>query len=202
VGRGLRGRQLLSLVWRREAAASILSRRARAKDPAMAYAIHRYARQSVGDPDWPVSRAAFPGYAAVRRPLGVLVVEDDPLLRWAIAETLRLAGHRVIEAWDVVSAEHGFRNAVDAIDIVLFDGDLQDLPQTDLLAVVRALAPGRVIVMMTDDASPAATTEAEGFGVHAVVGKPFEMGSIEQVLRNACRASRGEPLIVRTNQPV
>jgi AmiR/NasT family two-component response regulator len=57
-------------------------------------------------------------------------------------------------------------------------------------------------VMMTDDASAAATTEAEGFGVHAVVGKPFEMGSIERVLRNACRASRGEPLIPRTNQPL
>ena len=166
----------------------------------MAPSIHRYARQSVTDPDWPVSRATAPGYVPVRRPLGVLIVEDDPLLRWAIAETLRLAGHRVIEAWDVVSAEYGFRNAVNAIDIVLFDGDLPDLPSRDLLAVVRALAPGRVIVMMTDDASPAATTEAVGFGVNAVVGKPFEMGSIERVLRNACRASRGEPAPVSTNQ--
>ena len=163
----------------------------------MAPSIHRYARQSVTDPDWPVSRATSHGYVPVRRPLGVLIVEDDPLLRWAIAETLRLAGHRVIEAWDVVSAEYGFRNAVNAIDIVLFDGDL---PYRDLLAVVRALAPGRVIVMMTDDASPAATTEAVGFGVNAVVGKPFEMGSIERVLRNACRASRGEPAPVSTNQ--
>jgi DNA-binding response OmpR family regulator len=137
----------------------------------------------------------------VRRPLGVLVIEDDPLLRWAIAETLRLAGHRVIEAWDVASAEHGFRDAVNAIDIVLFDGDLPDLPQADLLAVVRGLAAGRVTVMMTDDASPAATTEAAEFGVHAVVGKPFEMGGIERVLRNACRASRGEPSIVLTRLP-
>ena len=168
----------------------------------MAPSIHRYARQSVTDPDWPVSRATSHGYVPVRRPLGVLIVEDDPLLRWAIAETLRLAGHRVIEAWDVVSAEYGFRNAVNAVDIVLFDGDLPEMPQADLLAVVRALAPGRVLVMMTDDASPAATTEAVGFGVNAVVGKPFEMGSIERVLRNACRASRGEPVIERTNQPV
>jgi two-component system response regulator FlrC len=167
----------------------------------MAHVIHRFARQSFSDEDRPVSRATFPRYVPERQPLGVLVVEDDPLLRWAIAETLRVAGHRVIEAWDVVSAGHGFRNALTAIDVVLFDGDLPDVPHRDLLAVVRALAPGRVIVMMTDDASPVTTTEAVEFGVHAVVSKPFEMGGIERVLRNACRAFRGDPATATTNQP-
>ena len=166
----------------------------------MAHAIHRFEPERIIDGGYPVSLATIP-HVAERRPLGVLVVEDDPLLRWAIAETLRLARHRVIEAWDVASAEDGFRNAVNAIDIVLFDGDLPDLPLRDLLAAVRSLAPGRVIVMMTDDASPVTTTEAAGFGVHAVVSKPFEMGSIERVLRSACFSSRREPLAVRTNQP-
>ena len=152
-----------------------------------AYSVHRFARQSFTADDYSVSLAAYPHPMAARRPLGVLVLEDDPLLRWAITETLRLAGHRVIEAWDVVSAERGFSDAADAIDVVLFDGDLPDLPRRALLASVRLLSRGRITVMMTDDAAPATTTEAAVFGVHAVVVKPFEMGSIERVLRNACR---------------
>ena len=148
--------------------------------------MQRFERDRVTDEDHPVPLAVFPDLLVERRPLGVLVIEDDHLLRWALTETLRLAGHRVIEAWDIVSAERGFSDAVDAIDVVLFDGDLPDLPRRDLLASVRLLARGRVIVMMTDDLPPATTTEAVWFGVHAVVVKPFEIGSIERVLRNAC----------------
>jgi DNA-binding NtrC family response regulator len=151
-----------------------------------AHSVHRFARQSFTAEDYSVSLAPCPQPMAEHRPLGVLLLEDDPLLRWAITETLRLAGHRVIEAWDVVSAELGLSDAVDAMDVILFDGDLSDLPRRYLLASVRQLARGRVIVMMTDDLAPATTTEAAWFGVHAVVVKPFEIGSIERVLRNAC----------------
>jgi DNA-binding NtrC family response regulator len=165
-----------------------------------AHSIHRFAEQNVTDGDCSVSLASCSQAVSERRPLGVLVVEDDHLLRWALTETLRLAGHRVIEAWDVVSAERGIRDTVNAIDVILFDGDLPDVPRRDLLASVRALASGRVIVMMTDEAVPVTTAEAVWFGVHAVVVKPFEIGSIERVLRNACRSSRGEPVAVRTNQ--
>ncbi len=158
----------------------------------MAYPVRGFARQSFCDEDCPVSRPTFPHHDVERRSLGVLVVEDDPLLGWAIAETLRLAGHRVTEARDVAGAEREIRDRIAAIDAILFDGDLPDLPRRDLLGAVRALAPGRVMVMMADDASSVSTTEAMGFGVHAVVGKPFEMGSIERVLLNACHAYRAE----------
>jgi DNA-binding NtrC family response regulator len=162
--------------------------------------MQRFERHGVTDGEHPLPLAIFPDLRVETRPLGVLVVEDDPLLRWALAETLTLAGHHVIEAADVASAERGFHDAVNPIDIVLFDSDLPDLSRRDLLASIRALADGRAVVMMTDDAAPAVAIEAAECGVHAVVGKPFEMSSIERILRNACRSSRCEPVAVSTNQ--
>jgi len=42
-------------------------------------------------------------HTAARR-LRVLVIDDEPLIRWSIAETLGAAGHHVAEAEDAASA--------------------------------------------------------------------------------------------------
>jgi CheY-like chemotaxis protein len=46
----------------------------------------------------------FPHMNETFRPLRVLVVEDELLIRWSIAETLAHAGHTVIEAEDGATA--------------------------------------------------------------------------------------------------
>jgi len=58
---------------------------------------------------------------AVMRPLRVLIVEDEPLIRWSIAETLANSGHSVLEASDAASAVRALKEASRPVDIVLLD---------------------------------------------------------------------------------
>ena len=51
--------------------------------------------------------------------LRVLVVEDELLIRWSIAETLVAAGHTVVEAGDGAGAVQALTTA--AVDAVLLD---------------------------------------------------------------------------------
>lgn len=55
------------------------------------------------------------------RALRVLVVEDELLIRWSIAETLAGAGHTVIEAKDGTTAVRALKNDAERIDAVVLD---------------------------------------------------------------------------------
>ena len=56
----------------------------------------------------------FPHMTENFRALRVLVVEDELLIRWSIAETLAHAGHTVIEAEDGATAIMALKNDAEA----------------------------------------------------------------------------------------
>ena len=74
--------------------------------------------------------------------LRVLVVDDEPLIRWSLAETLEQSGHAVVEAGDAASAIRTV-SAGDPFDVVLLDYRLPDSNDLNLLATIRKLT-GRV----------------------------------------------------------
>jgi DNA-binding NtrC family response regulator len=123
-------------------------------------------------------------------PLRVLVVEDEMLLRWSIAETLVHGGHTVVEADSASSAVEALERLPEQpIDVVLMDYRLPDSHDLSLLAAVRKLRPASAVVMMTAFGTPDMRAGALRLGVHRVVDKPFDMQAIEPLLREAC-ASR------------
>jgi len=119
------------------------------------------------------------------RPLRTLVIEDEPLLRWAIVETLRRTGHVVAEAGDGAT---GLRVLQDAgpIDVVLMDYGLSGAAGLELLARVRRLSPRSAVVMMSGYPTPEVADTAIAHGVDRFLVKPFEMESLEAELRTAC----------------
>jgi DNA-binding NtrC family response regulator len=121
-------------------------------------------------------------------PLRVLVVEDESLLRWAITETLKDSGHTVIEACDAATAVRAVSRTSDGVDVVLLDYRLPDSADLRLLESIRRLSPSSAVVMMTANATPEWTAAATALGVHDILMKPFEMGSIERELLKACSA--------------
>lgn len=121
-------------------------------------------------------------------PLRVLVVDDEPLIRWSVSETLEQAGHTVAEAVDGAGALQSLANRP-APDVVLLDFRLPDSNDLRLLASVRRLAPSAAVVMMTacdhDDVAGA----AEILGARGVVAKPVDMRELDHLVREAA-ASR------------
>ena len=118
--------------------------------------------------------------------LRVLVVEDELLIRWSIAETLAHAGHTVIEAEDGATAVRALTAPAEPVDAVLLDYRLPDSNDLTLLANIRRLSPHSPVILMTAYGTPEVTKGALDLGVYRVMSKPFEMHELEELLLQAC----------------
>lgn len=122
--------------------------------------------------------------------LTVLVVEDESLIRWAVAEALRAAGHGVLEAPDAATALRIVAEAAQPVDAVLLDLRLPDSSDLSLLAAIRRHTPTTAVVMMTAHGTPEDAAGARALGAFDVVEKPFDVEQIERLVVAACRARR------------
>jgi DNA-binding NtrC family response regulator len=123
-------------------------------------------------------------------PLRVLVVEDEPLIRWSIVETLEGMGHAVLEAEDAESALRALEDTPGPVDVVLLDYRLPDSNDLRLLARIRRLAPHAAVLMMTAYGTPDVARDALQLGAYGVLDKPFDLHDLEPMLLDAC-AARG-----------
>ena len=117
--------------------------------------------------------------------LRVLVVDDELLIRWAMAETLGHAGHTVIEAEDGAAAVRAL-TAAEPFDAVFLDWRLPDSNDLTLLANIRRISPQSPVILMTAFGTPEVTRAALDLGVSRVLSKPFEMHDLKEVLLQAC----------------
>jgi two-component system response regulator AtoC len=115
--------------------------------------------------------------------LRVLVVDDEPLIRWSIAEALSDDGI------DVVTAEDG-RSAIEALaarsrefDVVLLDYQLPDVVNWALLTLIRQLAPASAIVLVTASHTAELAAEARRRGACCVLCKPFDLTDLSDRIR-------------------
>jgi DNA-binding NtrC family response regulator len=118
--------------------------------------------------------------------LRVLLVEDDPNVRLAVASALGDAGHDVVPVGDGTAAIE--RLSAAAFDVVVTD---IRLPGADGLAVfraARALATRTDVILMTSFASVADAVSALKEGADDYLTKPFDAG--ELVLRVGAIARR------------
>lgn len=118
--------------------------------------------------------------------LHVLVVDDEPLIRWSVAETLEQAGHRVVEAADAASAVRAVA-LEDSFDVVVLDYRLPDSNDLNLLRTIRNQSPRSAVIMMTAFGAADIAAGALGLGVHCVVPKPFEVDDMAALVVEAHR---------------
>lgn len=120
--------------------------------------------------------------------LRVLVVEDETLIRWSIAETLAQKGHTVVEAEDGRAAVEAASDDPNPIDVVLLDLRLPDSNDLRLLERIRRIQPHSAVVMMTAFGTPEITRRALELGAYRVVDKPFDMHHLESLVLDANRS--------------
>lgn len=111
----------------------------------------------------------------------VLVVDDEPLVRWAVAETLNGHGYDVFEAGDAASARQLFSGSRTPPDVVLLDLLLPDSSDLGVLQFIRDASPATPVVLMTAYGSPQILADAARLGVR-VLDKPFEMDALIPIL--------------------
>jgi DNA-binding NtrC family response regulator len=127
-----------------------------------------------------------PRVMAQNSPLRVLVVDDELLVRWAIAETLKEHGHTVVEAESGAGALRELQATSPRVDAVLLDYRLPDAHNLSLLAQIRWVAPRTPVILMTAFGTPELAAGALQLGAYEVLDKPFDMNQLEGVVARAC----------------
>jgi DNA-binding NtrC family response regulator len=121
--------------------------------------------------------------------LSVLVVDDEPLIRWSLSESFTDAGHSVTEAEDgasaVAQASDGHK-----FDAIVLDYRLPDSNDLHLLETIRGLQPNAAVVMMTAFGTPEVTAGALKLGAYRVVAKPFDVHDMVELVTLAHASTR------------
>ncbi len=135
--------------------------------------------------EWPVALAREISRPAVKKvPLHVLVVDDEPLIRWSVTETLAELGLDVEQADCAASALQALTSAALPFDVIVLDLRLPDMNDLSLLATIRQLVPETPVVLMTAFGTPEIMAEARKLGVRGVLTKPFELGELSRLVVN------------------
>ena len=122
----------------------------------------------------------------------VLVVDDEPLIRWSLSETLEQRGFAVVEAGDAQTAMDEAGNPEQPFAVAMLDVRLPDSDGLGLLKHLRCVIPETRVILMTAHGSPELAKDALDLGAYCVLDKPFEMSAIADIVdqaRGECRST-------------
>ena len=115
----------------------------------------------------------------------VLIVDDESLIRWSLAETLCDYGYSVLEAGDGQEAVEALAESLQPVDVIMLDYRLPDSNGLQLLGRIRAFSPRSRIVLMTAYGTPEIAAAALQLGAVCVVNKPLEMQEVANLVSRA-----------------
>jgi len=117
----------------------------------------------------------------------VLVVDDEALIRWSLAERLRADGHDVVEAG---TAGEAIDRAEQGVDLVLLDYRLPDEDGLVVLRKLRELDSDVLVIMLTAHKGVDTVVEAMKAGAYDYATKPFDLDDVALRVTRALEATR------------
>jgi DNA-binding NtrC family response regulator len=124
-------------------------------------------------------------------PPTVLIVDDESLARWSVAETLRDSGYQVLTAADAHAAMRVMSGPGTPPDVVLLDLRLPDSDDFGVLSAMQRIAPATKIILITAHGSAELFDEAQKRGAFASLDKPVEMSDLPSLVARALAARNG-----------
>ena len=115
----------------------------------------------------------------------VLVVDDEPLIRWSLSEGLTESGYAVRLATNAAEARAVLAGAVGQPMVLLLDLRLPDVVDLSLLREVRTKWPDVPVVLMTAHGTPEDAKRALDLGAYRFVDKPFDVTEMVRLVGEA-----------------
>jgi two-component system response regulator AtoC len=117
----------------------------------------------------------------------ILVVDDEPLVRWSLKERLDESGYKVIEAGTGTEALEAAREGV---DLVLLDYRLPDSDGLTLLRQIKDIAPDTLVILLTAYSRVETAVEAMKQGAYHYANKPFDLDELSLLIEKALETTR------------
>src|SRR5215469_12443496 len=138
------------------------------------------------------SGAASAGSAASTK--SVLLVEDEDILRVAVAKGLRRSGFEVVEAGDGTRAMDLLRDPKSRFDVILLDLTIPGADSFVLATEAQRIRPATKLVIMSAYSQEAGSRFLRVPQVMAYIRKPFQLDTLVQLLREAVNKKAGGEL--------
>ncbi len=116
----------------------------------------------------------------------ILIVDDEPMIRWSLSEALRTWGYVPLEAGTVSGAITSFEAERPAA--VLLDIDLPDGSGLDALREIKERQAEAVVIMITANVLIENTISALRGGAYDFIGKPVNLEELRVTIRNGLEA--------------
>jgi DNA-binding NtrC family response regulator len=133
--------------------------------------------------DYPAQAAREFSPDAEKFPQQVLVVDDEPLIRWSVSQSLSDLGFDVTDAPDAATALKIVTTSPLPFRIVVLDLRLPDMHDLSLLGTLRQLLPAARLILMTAFGTPEVMAGARSLGA-TVLSKPFELEELNRIVVN------------------
>jgi two-component system, NtrC family, response regulator AtoC len=117
----------------------------------------------------------------------ILVVDDEELIRWSLAERMRAEGYDVEEAG---TGEEALERARDGVDLVLLDYKLPDTDGVTVLKRIKELDPDALVILLTAYASVETAVEAMKEGAFHFANKPFDLDDVAFLVARALETTQ------------
>ena len=118
----------------------------------------------------------------------VLLVDDDPLVRFAICDFLESQGMQVTAAESVQQAQEKFRST--SLDAAIVDFSLPDGDGLELLEHIKIIDPDLPVIVLTGQGSIELAVRAIKQGAEQFLTKPVELPAIHTLLQRALENKR------------
>ncbi|MCO4773052.1 MAG: sigma-54-dependent Fis family transcriptional regulator [Deltaproteobacteria bacterium] len=118
----------------------------------------------------------------------VLIVDDEKLIRWSLAEELRSHGYEPLEAGNLAEARAHLETS--DLELCIFDIRLPDGSGIDLLKEVRVDDQDTPIIMITGHGNVATAVEVTRAGATEYIPKPFDLREMMLVVGRASSSGR------------